>query len=583
MAIVSLLLNMIGGLCMFLFGIKKMSEGLQKSAGERMHKTLNFMTGNRFAGVFTGFMVTAIVQSSTAVTVIIVSFANAGLLSLTQSIGVIFGANIGTTLTGWFISILGFKIKIDSLALPAIGFGFITNIIKWKYRSIGDFLLGFGFLFLGLHFLTIGMGTDTAKSFLDFQAIGAFGEKRYLAIITGFGVGLVMTVIINSSTASITLIMALAFQNIVTYEMAAGMVLGSNLGTTLTAPLASLAGNTDSKRTALVHVLFNVIGMAWALPMLIPLLKLVNIILPGDPWAAFSGNEAIPLHIAGLHTTFNIINTALFLPFVNQFAKLVTFLVHDKKGEEKDGHYKFTYISTAVADSPELNIMRAEKEISDMAGIVSFMYARFYEVLRGLRDTGGKGGENMTVALCEELELKEQYVDEMRESLTGFLIECTRGVAQYSESKPRRGPVTGLRVKQKSRSEARVTRLLRVISCLEEMSDECYSISRLLEKSVRKDCVFNEKEMNKLIPYVGQVEEFLSLIEGQLGRSPTSEQKARASELEDNIDKSRKKLNKLGRKHIKAGGNVRSELLFIDLVRRIEKLGDYCFDIAKVV
>ena len=548
---------------MFLFGMKIMSEGLQKSAGERMRKALNFMTGNRFVGLFTGFLATAIIQSSSAFSVIVVSFVNAGLLTLTQSVGVFFGTNIGTTLTGWIISIIGFKFSIDSLALPAIGIGFILSVIKWKHRSIGDFLLGFGFLFLGLHFLTIGMGTDTAKTMLDFNAIGALRDHRYLAIMIGFGVGLVMTLIINSSTAAITLIMALAFQDIIMYEMAAGMVLGANLGTTLDAPLASLAGNTNSKRAALVHVLFNIIGIAWALPLLVPLLNLVNIILPGNPWL---DAESIPLHIAGLHTTFNIINTTLFIPFVNQYARLVTFLIPEKKKSDKElsDHYSFAYLSTGTTNSPELNIMRAEKEICDMAGVVSFMYSNFSTALRGLRGYSGADKEQAVVALCEELEKKEKYVDEMRETLTDVLVECSR-------------------VKLNPRSETRVTRLLRVISSLEEMSDECYSISRLLEKSVLKNCLFKDKEMDELIPYVGQVEEFLGLMEKQLGRSPTLEQRFRAAELERNIDKSRKKLNRMGRKRIEAGGNVKTELLFIDLVRRIEKLGDFCFDIAKAV
>ena len=556
---------------MFLFGMKIMSDGLQKSAGERMRKTVNFMTGNRFSGLLTGFLATAIIQSSSAFSVIVVSFVNAGLLTLIQSIGVIFGTNIGTTLTGWIISIVGFKLSIESLALPAIGIGFIISVIKWKYRSIGDFLMGFGFLFLGLHFLTAGMGTDTAKNLLDFDTIGTLRDHRILAMLIGFGVGLVMTIIINSSTASITLIMALAYQDIVTFEMAAGMVLGANLGTTTDALLASIAGNANSKRAAFVHVLFNVIGVAWALPLLFPLLKLVDFVLPGDPWAGIPSNDAIPIHIAGLHTIFNLINTALFLPFVNQFASLVTMLVPEKKTEEKEesGHYKFAYIATALADSPELNIMRAEKEISDMAGIVSLMYSRFCEVLRSLREpegesssaSGGKETET-AAALCNELELKEQYIDEMRETLTGFLVDCSR-------------------LKLNHTSEERVASLLRVIGNLEEMSDECYGISRLLEKSVRKDCVFKEKEMNELIPYVGQVEEFLALLEEQMEGIPSAEQKTRANELEHNIDKSRKKLHKLGRKRIEAGRDVKTELLFIDLVRRIERLGDYCFDIAE--
>ena len=588
MAIVSLLLNMTGGLCMFLFGMKIMSDGLQKSAGERMRKTVNFMTGNRFIGLVTGFLATAIIQSSSAFSVIVVSFVNAGLLTLTQSIGVIFGTNIGTTLTGWIISLLGFKLSIESLALPAIGIGFIASVIKWKYRNIGDFLLGFGFLFLGLHFLTAGMGTDTAKNLLNFDAIGALRDHKLLAILIGFGVGLVMTLIINSSTASITLIMALAYQDIVIYEMAAAMVLGANLGTTLDAPLASLAGNSSSKRTALVHVLFNVIGVAWALPLLIPLLNLVNLILPGNPWAGISYNDAIPLHIAGLHTTFNIINTIIFLPFVNQFASLVSLIIPEKAAKEDDGHYRFTYIAAGGIDSPEMNILRAEKEISNMAGVVSFMYSSFSKALSTLRDSDEKGRGESAAALCEELKKKEQYVDEMRETLTGFLIECTKRESRNTIGAPLRhrsivSAVANFRDKLHTRSKLSVDPLLRIISNLEEMSDECYGVSKLLEKSVRKDCVFKEKEMSSLIPYAAQVGEFLALMEEQLNHGATTEQKALAAELEEDIEKDRKKLNKLSRKRIKAGENVKTELLFIDMVSRIELLGGYCSNIADAV
>ena len=559
MAILTLLLRMTGGLCMFLFGMKMMSDGLQKSAGERMRKTLNFMTGNRFIGVLTGFAVTAIIQSSSAFTVIVISFVNAGLLTLTQFIGVLFGTNIGTTVTGWIISLVGFKLSIDSLALPAIGIGFILSIIKWKYKHVGDLLVGFGFLFLGLYFLSNGIANS--NEIFDFTKIGAIRDNRVTAILIGVGVGLLVTIIINSSSAAVTLIMTLAFQNVITYEMAAGMVLGSNVGTTINAVLAGIAGNTESKRAALAHVLFNALGLIWALPLLVPLLNLVEFIFPGDPWAAGPGNTAIPVHLAGLHTLFNVINTIIFLPFVNQYAKLITMLIPDKKQEEKSEHYKFTYLSAVNARSPELNILRAEKEISDMAGIVSFMYSRFCTVLRALYEDGSKDKEN-TTELCAELLKKEEYIDEMREILSGFLIECSR-------------------VKLNPKSEARISYLMQVISMLESMSDECYSISRLLEKSVDKNYLFKNKEMGELIPYVGLVEEFLNLLENQLGRNPSPEQKIRAAELEEKIDSDRRKLQKLGRKRIEAGGNVKTELLFIDLVRQIEKLGDYCFEISE--
>jgi phosphate:Na+ symporter len=558
MNVLSLLLGMLGGLCMFLFGMKIMSDGLQKSAGERMRKVLNFMTGNRIAGVITGFLVTAGVQSSSAVSVIVVSFVSAGLLNLTQSIGVLFGANIGTTLTAWIVSLIGFKVSIDSFAVPAVGIGFILKVIKWKHRNFGDFLMGFGFLFLGLHYLSTGF--NNIHAVFDFDAIGAFKDMGFTAILIGFGTGLVMTILINSSTAAVAIIMTMAFNEIITYEMAVGMILGANIGTTTDGLMASIGGTIEAKRAAFSHVFFNVIGSCWALPLLPLLLKLVDIMVPGDPMAVIEGgNQAIATHLAMLHTMFKVINTILFLPFVNQYAKMLTFLIRGKETEKKDLHYKFPYLSYAIVDSPELNILRVEKEIRDMAGVVSSMYARFSVFLRDLRELSDK--ESAVEKLCEEIKQKENYADEMRETLTGFLIDCTR-------------------VRISPRSEQLVSKLLRIIGDIEEMSDECYGISRLLERSVRKNRIFKKDEMDELVPYVDQVEEFLDLLQKRLGFSQGTEFTAHAIELEEKITKSRKKLQKLSRKRIEAGKDVQTELIFIDLVRRIERLGDYCFSIT---
>jgi phosphate:Na+ symporter len=554
---------MVGGLCMFLFGMKVMSDGLQKSAGDRMRKALNFMTGNRFAGIITGFLVTAIVQSSSAVSVIVVSFVSAGLLTLIQSIGVIFGLNIGTTLTAWIISFIGFKFKLDSLALPAIGIGFILSIIKWKYKSVGDFLVGFGFLFLGLDFLASGM--DGAEKIINFENFSAI--RGYSAIWIGFGIGLVFTILINSSTAAIAIIMTMTFSQMISYEMAAGMVMGANLGTTTDAPLASIAGNRESKRTALVHVLFNVIGVTWACILMKPLLGLVDLVMPGNPNVPELTEQgykyvAATTHLAGLHTIFNIINVLLFLPFVKQFAKLVTLIVPDKKQEGHDEHYKFAYLSSVVADSPELNILRVEKEIRDMAGIVSSMYFHFNTFLRNLNQAEDK--EKAAEELCEKLKKKEDYADEMRDALTNFLIECMR---------ERLTPV----------SERRVSSLLKAVGYLEEMSDDCYIISLLLEKNVKKGRIIKHERVEELIPYLNQVEEFLNLLQDQLGQQQTIRSAIHTKRLESDINKYQKDLQRLSRKRIEAGKDVKTELFFIDLVRRIEKLGDYCYDISNTL
>jgi phosphate:Na+ symporter len=557
MTVISLLLRMIGGLCMFLFGMKVMSDGIQQSAGDRMKKALNFMTGNRFVGVLTGFVVTSIIQSSSATTVMVVAFVNAGLLTLTQSIGVIMGANIGTTVTAWVVSLLGFSVNISNMALPAVGVGFILSVIKWKYKSLGDLLLGFGFLFMGLDYLTQTM--SNTGNYYDFNSIAALSHLGFLSTVIGAGAGLVITLLIHSSSAATAIVLTMAYNGVVGYEMAAGMILGANVGTTVDAALAAIGAKTAAKRAALVHVLFNIVGTLWALPLLKPLLALVHVLTPGNPVAH---DSAITIHLAMLHTVFNVTNTLVFLPFVKSYAQLVSFIIREDKSKEESGHYQFSYVSGAITDTPELNILRAEKEIIDMAGVASSMYARFSAVLRSLRETGDKN--EAVTRLCEELKQKEEYTDEMKETLSGFLIECSR-----EQINPR--------------SEQRIFRLLRVIDYIEEMSDECYSIGRLLEKSIRKDYVFKNEEIDDLIPYVNQIEDFLGLLREQSGHSSKIASVVHTVKLKTNLSSSRKKLQKLGRKRIEAGENVKTELIFIDLVRRIERLGDYCFDIAEVI
>jgi phosphate:Na+ symporter len=557
MTVISLLLRMTGSLCLFLFGMKVMSDGIQQSAGDRMRKTLNFMTGNRFVGVLTGFVVTSVIQSSSATTVMVVAFVNAGLLTLTQSIGVIMGANIGTTVTAWIVSLLGFSIKISNMALPAIGIGFILSIIKWKYKSLGDLLLGFGFLFLGLDYLTQTM--STVSSSYDFNAIAALSHLGFFSTVIGAGAGLVITLLVHSSSASTAIVLTMAYNGVVGYEMAAGMILGANIGTTIDAALAAIGARTAAKRAALVHVLFNIVGTLWALPLLKPLLALVHILTPGSPVAH---DPAITIHLAMLHTVFNVLNTAAFLPFVKPYAQLVSLIIRKDTSKEEIGHYQFTYITSGITDTPILNIVRAEKEIRDMAGVASSMYARFSAVLRSLHETGDKN--EAVTKLCEELKQKEEYADEMRETLSSFLIECSREQISL-------------------RSEQRIFRLLRVIDYIEEMCDECYSISCLLERSVRKDYVFKNEEMDDLIPYVNLIEDFLDMLREQSMRSSKIASTVYTVKLKTNISRSRKKLQRLGRKRIEAGENVKTELMFIDLVRRIEKLGDYCVDIAEVI
>ncbi len=301
-----------------------------------------------------------------------------------------------------------------------------------------------------------------------------------------------------------------------------------------------------------VHILFNVIGTVLALIFFRPLLWLVNLVTPGTLEGA-----GITTHLAMLHTVFNIVNTLIFFPFVNPFAKLVSFLIKDGEKEPVHQVYKLDYTQGSIQGTPEFNIVRAEKEIRDLAGIANYMYSRFSETFMDCQ-------EEKVNSLISEMQYKEDFADQMREQLTTFLIECS---SQQLNRK----------------SEHNIPQLLRIISDLEDMTDDCYSMCLLLDRSVKKELHFKRQELEALAPYIQLVKEFLTFVQEKLGRHLSQEQIAYAEALENKIDKVRDKLRKMGRKQIEAGENVKMELLFIDLVRRIEKVGDYCYNITEAL
>ncbi|GMO28928.1 MAG: Na/Pi cotransporter family protein [Spirochaetaceae bacterium] len=546
MNIIVVILRIGGSLCLFLYGMKVLSEGIQQSAGARLQGALRFMTGHRLSAVFTGFSVTAIIQSSSATTSMVVSFVNAGLLTLKQSIGVIMGANIGTTVTAWIVSLIGFSLKISTLALPAIGIGFVLAAFKWKHREVGNMVMGFGLLFLGLDFLTRSMPGISAEDLAFIRRIAGDG---FGATLVGLAIGIVITAIMQSSSATTAIIITMAHNGIIDMNFGCVMILGANIGTTIDAMLASIGTSRIAKRSALVHVLFNFFGSLWAVFFIKPLISLVELISPGEM------PQAIGAHLAMFHTVFNTLNTCLFLPFVGPFANFVSLLIKDKKEPER-GVYKISYIGS-MRDPPEMGILYAENEIRDMAGVSLSMF-------RSIRASLASLNETTIEKLIPELNRKEDYADQMREEITRFLLELNRRNLNIN-------------------SEHNISLLIRIIADIEDLTDDCYSIGLLLERSVKKKQIFKQEEIDALNPYMGMVEDFLGFVERNLGRKLSMVDTGFAKKTEEEIDHSRDVLRKLGRKRIEAGENVKTELLFIDLVRRIERLGDYCYSISALL
>jgi phosphate:Na+ symporter len=330
------ILQLIGALGLFLFGMKVMSDALLLLAGNKMRSILARMTSNRVFGIGTGFLITSVIQSSSATTLMVVSFANAGLLTLVESIGVIMGANIGTTITAWLITILGFKVSMSTIALPLVGFGFgLTFLKKEQLKNLGSFIVGFALLFIGLQFLKEAM-PDIKNNPELLEFLSRYTDLGFLSILIFLLIGTFLTVVIQSSSATMALTLIMTAQGWIPFEMAAAMVLGENVGTTITANLAAIIGNYKAKQTARAHLIFNLMGVFWMLILFYPFLKMVS-------WLAiYLGSEspyvsaaAIPVAISLFHTTFNIANTFLLVWFVKPIAKLVERLVPEKVEEVK--------------------------------------------------------------------------------------------------------------------------------------------------------------------------------------------------------------------------------------------------------
>ncbi|MCI1209261.1 MAG: Na/Pi cotransporter family protein [Treponema sp.] len=544
MNIVKVILEIIGSLGFLMYGMKMMSDGIQKSAGESLQRALGLMTSNRFLAVFTGLVITMIIQSSSATTVMVVSFVNAGLLSLTQSVGVIFGANIGTTITAWIVALFGFKFHITAFAVPVFGIGYLLIFIKRLHKEdLGEALMGFGLLFLGLGMLSNTVSVDSK----DMLFLTNLQKGGYGVIWLGVLIGLLLTMLIHSSSASTAIIITMAYNHLLTWEFSAAMVLGSNIGTTIDSVLASIGTKVNARRAALVHVLFNITGTLVAVFFLRPLLSLVDFIIPGPV------ESNITYHIAMLHTVFNVLATCAFLPFTKQIAHLTERIIKPRIDEEEDV-YRLEFTETVGKENAAAYIIRAEKEISDMTEVVTSMFDRIQE---GFSDRSPEFIEKNVDALTK----KENYADQMHEQITRYLVNCTH-------------------LPMSDNQQNNINVMIQIVDNLESMTDDCFSVTMLLKKSIEKKMLFPQEDFDRLIPYVDLAREFLQFIQKNINTHLTSEEVQLAAEIEDQIDLFRKNLKKVARKRLESGADVKSELLYIDLVRQIEKIGDRAYNIS---
>lgn len=546
--ILSQALGFIGSLCLLLFGMNMLSDGIQKGAGSSLQKMLGKIAGNRFTAVLTGIGVTAIIQSSGATTVMVVSFVNAEILTLTQAIGVIFGANIGTTVTAWIVSLFGFSFSISAAAIPLFGIGFILKYFKkFKIHNFADCFMGFALLFMGLGLLkdTLSLSPSSVAFLQKFDSIGLPG------LLVGVFIGAFVTALIHSSSAMTAIVLTMAAGGSLTWELSSAIVLGSNIGSTIDAVMSSFGATVNARRTALVHVGFNVAGTLIALIVFKPFLELVDFLVPGIP------AENITSHIAMLHTIFNICATMIFIPFVDQIAGLAKKIIRDDKTSGNE-HYKFPAILPFSHVSADLYSFQIQKEISRMSIKVMEMFDSITNTITNSRNMDEE--KNTVNAL-------ENYVDEMSEAITNFLQKCSRLPTANSTDRHH------------------FTHLIQITDNLENLSDECTSIMHTMGKFFDSYENANQEEKpvraKEISDYAEMVRFFFEQVCIFLTTGVTDDERLRAETMEHQIDSKKKELRRLSRKRIENGGDVKVELNYIDLVRKIEKAGDCIFGIVQ--
>ena len=543
--------SLVGSLALFLFGMKTMSEGLEKFAGDRLRSILAAMTKNRVMGVLTGILITALIQSSSATTVMVVSFVNAGLMTLGQSIGVIMGANIGTTVTAWIISAVGFKVNIAAFAIPLLAIGMpLIFSNKGNRKSIGEFVFGFSFLFMGLAFL---QEAATAMNIGDMVAsmLSHVPQDSFLTILLFVIVGALVTMIVQASAATMAITLMLFGMNIpgFGFEQAAALAMGQNIGTTITAFMASLTANTQARRAALAHMFFNVFGVVAFLIVFYPACDAVS-------WFVDSimggGNDLFKL--SAFHTAFNIINTLLLIGFVRQIEMLVCRVL-PMKAQEED--YRLRFISGGLLSTAELSIMEAQKEIHHFAERCQRMFT-FVPELMQIQD------ETEFNKLFSRIGKYENITDSMEMEIAAYLNKVSEG--RLSDA-----------------SKSQIQKMLRQITELESIGDSVYNLGRTLNRH-RMHCQDDftpeqTQHMQTMLQLVeGSLDEMMKRIDLTAPRTNIT----KSINIEHEINNYRKQLRNQNLHDVNAGlYSYQLGVFYVDFISECERLADYVMNVVQ--
>ena len=561
--------TLLGALGMFLYGMNLMSSGLQKAAGERLRGFLSAMTSNPFKRVMTGLGITAIIQSSSATTVMVVSFVNAGLLTLVQAIGVIMGANIGTTVTAWLVAWLGFKADISILAIPLMLFGFLfSNSKKNQHKNIGELIVGFSLLFLGLSFMKESV-PDLSETPQVLEFVKDWSSYGFSSVLIFLVFGTILTLVLQSSSATMAITLIMLSMGYIPFSMACAMVLGENIGTTITANIAASVGNTSAKRAAMSHTIFNVFGVIWALIFFKPFLGLVGIIiesfgLPNPSKEGFAvasptspESTAALYGLSMLHTLFNTINTAILIGCTGLIEKAVIKIIKAPANQEKDV-FRLKYIEAGPLATPELATEQASNEIIHFAEISKrgLNYAR-----EAINETNADKFEELRGKLVKYEEISDRIEYE---------------IAQFLNA------VSSDEVSEKTSKEIKA--MYKVIGELESLGDSGETISRILsrrnihKKEFDADSIKKLNQMTDLVEkaYDVMIENLKLAFNGKLGDI------ANAYAAEDHINTLRNNLRDAAIEDIDSNNKTyQSSVYFMDIVSELERMGDFMINISQ--
>ncbi len=549
-----LALQLLGSLGLLIYGMKMMSEALQKMAGPQLRHILGKMTTNRITGMLTGTLVTCAVQSSSATTVMTVSFVSAGLLTLAQAISVIMGANIGTTLTAWIMS-LGYNVDLTAIVYPFFLLGIIL-IYRKRHRNVGDFLFGTAFLFLALVMLSgAGKSMDLEHNGDVISFFASFDTSSHLTILAFLAIGTIITCIVQSSAAVMAITILLCSTGVLPIYLGIALVMGENIGTTATANIVALGANTQARRAALAHLLFNVIGVIWVLIVFYPFVNMVCHLVGYD---AAAGGQAtkLPVVLAMFHTCFNVINTALLIGFVPQMERVVCWLLPEKKEKPEKGEFRLRYIQSNIVQTPEIAVLQAQRETADFGQRVGETYDK---VCLLFNETDSKHFQE----LFGEIEHEEEIADKLEMEIAHYLEQVSDGHLSDLTKK-------------------KIRQMMREISELESVGDACYKLALTIGRKQESGKAFIKHQTEQLQAFMALCGKALQQMNNVMRGRRSDHDIQETYRIENEINLMRKRLKE---ENVYAVNDHEYDYaagtLYMDMINELEKLGDYVVNVVE--